>query len=336
MIRTVGYAVLIVLVLLIIAPAGFPTQLSYVASDSMEPTIETNDGFVIVPAGTIESGDIVTFWSSTREEYVTHRVVGETESGYLTKGDNNPTTDQAGGSPPVSPDDVIGKVATIQGEPVLLPGYGVLVSTLAESRGAVLTGLFLLFIVVSARESGQSSRPNRSVLTVRSVLLPIFLVSLVSAIALMYVGGSAHEFTYVNVEQASSGPGTMTVGEPKTTTMVVNRTTSPLTKPVVNSENMAITNRTRNATSITVDARLPPQESTGRYTTKLQVHKYPAVLPLTVLRGLDRIHPLVAASVTSLIVFLPMYLLTVLLWDAKAPIRPSRSRMAHRFAEVFK
>lgn len=336
MIRTVGYAFVIVLVLLILAPAGFPTQLSYVASDSMEPTIETNDGFVIVPADTIESGDIVTFWSPTRGEYVTHRVVGETDSGYLTKGDNNPTTDQAGGSPPVSPDNVIGKVATVQGSPVLLPGYGVLVSTLGDVRGAVLAGLFLVFVVVTAREHGHSTRPNRSVLTVRSVLLPIFLVSLVSAIALTYVGGSVHEFTYVNVEQASTTPETMTVGEPKTTAMVVNWSTSPLTKPVVNAENMAITNRSRNATSVAIDARLPPQESTGRYTTKLRIHKYPAVLPLSVLRALDRIHPLVAASATSLIVFLPMYLLTVLLWDAKTPIRPSRSRTAHRLAEVFK
>lgn len=336
MIRTVGIVLVAVVLLLVVAPAGFPVQLSYVASDSMEPTLETNDGFFVVSSGSVEPGDIATFWSDTREEYVTHRVVAETDSGYLTKGDNNPSTDQAGGYPPVSPDDVVGEVATFRGNPVVVPGLGVVVSTLRGASGGLLVGLTLLLLVASARDYGPSARPNRSVLTVRSVLLPVFVVSLVSAVALLYVGGTVHDFTYVAVASASAGgPNTLSVGEAHTTTMVVNRSASPFTRTVVSAENMAVTNRSRNASSITIDARVPPPESTGRYPTSLHVHTYPAVLPSSVLRVLSRVHPLVAGSATSVVVFLPMYLLTVLLWDGRIPIRPSRSRLVHRIAGVF-
>lgn len=323
------------LLLLVVAPAGFPVQLSYVTSDSMEPTLETNDGFLVVSSDAVETGDIVTFWSDARDGYVTHRVVGETESGYLTKGDDNPSTDQAGGHPPVSRTDVVGEVATIRGEPVVVPGFGLLVSTLRGLSSALLVGVTLLLLLVSVRESGRTERPARSVLTVRSVLRPVFVASLVSAIALMYVGGAVHDFTYVAVASSSAGPNTLTVGEAETTTMVVNRSAPPFTRTVVSAENMAVANRTENASSITVAARIPPPESTGRYPTSLRVHTYPAVLPTAVLRALHGVHPLVAGSAVSIVVFLPMYLLSVLLWDGRTPIRPSRSRVVHRIAGVF-
>lgn len=68
---------------------------------SMLPTLEGGDLVVIqgVPMGDIHVGDIIVYnkLCSTGGESVVHRVVGVTSAGLITKGDNNPRTDQASG-----------------------------------------------------------------------------------------------------------------------------------------------------------------------------------------------------------------------------------------------
>jgi len=77
---------------------GQPVLLGFVTSESMEPTLETGDGFVAVPAaltGPVEEGDVVTFRAEEIQGggLTTHRVVDETDRGYITRGDANPFTD---------------------------------------------------------------------------------------------------------------------------------------------------------------------------------------------------------------------------------------------------
>ncbi len=68
---------------------------------SMLPTLEGGDLVVIqvVPIGDVHVGDIIVYNSlcSTGGESVVHRVVSISSSGLITKGDNNPRTDQASG-----------------------------------------------------------------------------------------------------------------------------------------------------------------------------------------------------------------------------------------------
>ncbi|TKX51714.1 signal peptidase I, partial [Halorubrum sp. SP3] len=54
-------------------------------------------------AGDIEEGDVVTFEAQELQGggLTTHRVVDETDQGYITRGDANPFTDQDGPEPPV-------------------------------------------------------------------------------------------------------------------------------------------------------------------------------------------------------------------------------------------
>lgn len=101
--RTVAI-VLVVAVSLLIAGAvlGQPIFLSYVETGSMDPTLSPGDGFIAIPnavAGSVEEGDIITFRAQTLHGggLTTHRVVGKTEHGYITKGDANPFTDQDSG-----------------------------------------------------------------------------------------------------------------------------------------------------------------------------------------------------------------------------------------------
>lgn len=56
----------------------------------------------------VDVGDAVVYRADG--EYVHHRIVGETEQGYLTKGDAVPWTDQARGAPYVTERDLVGVV----------------------------------------------------------------------------------------------------------------------------------------------------------------------------------------------------------------------------------
>ncbi|MFB6146366.1 MAG: signal peptidase I, partial [Halobacteriaceae archaeon] len=95
---TVAFIVLI-LVLIFTQLIGQPA-IVFVESGSMEPTLEVNDGFLAVPSifvSDIEKGDVIVYEAQEigGGGLTTHRVVGETERGYITKGDANPFTDQA-------------------------------------------------------------------------------------------------------------------------------------------------------------------------------------------------------------------------------------------------
>ncbi|WP_167768574.1 signal peptidase I [Haloarcula amylovorans] len=319
-----------------IAPAGSPVQISYVYSDSMEPTIHTNDGFFVTSSNSIEAGDIVTFWAPQRDSYVTHRVVGQSDSGYITKGDNNPTSDQSTGYSHVKQNEIVGEVVTYHGAPILIPKYGSTVSALRGYSPVILLGLGLLLLIRMGGTATQGARPTRSVLRIQDVMLPLLVVSVVSLVGFMLVGASVHQFTFVAVATTSDTPNIITVGESKTTTMMINRSTTPFTRSVVTAENMQITEQSRNESSITVTTRIPPPESTGRYVSRLSTRHYPAVLPLSLLQQLDRIHPVIPASISTLLVMTPVYLLSLLIFDRKTPVRPSRSRWLYRLKEVVK
>ncbi|MFB6303370.1 MAG: signal peptidase I [Haloferacaceae archaeon] len=334
MFRQLGVALALGAVLLAVAPAGSPVQVSYVYSDSMEPTIGTNDGFLVVPAGSIDEGDVITYRAAKRDTYVTHRVVGRSASGFVTKGDNNPTTDQAVGYAHVERSDVLGAVLTYRGEPVTIPAYGTAVGLLREYGSAVLAVLGLLFVCQSVRTS-QLSRGTPQVPRVGGVLTPVFTASVLAAIGLMLAGTAVHQLAFVAVATPTGASNTIAVGESKTTTVVFNRSASPLTRSVIAAENMRITDRTRNASNIVVTARIPPPESTGRHAARLTVRRYPAVLAPSQFRRLERIHPVIPAGIAALVMIAPLYVLARLALDWRMPIRPARSKWLRRLEEAL-
>ena len=119
----------LVVVFVLLSSFGQIAPLSYVNSGSMSPALSTGDGFVAVPAPVAddpEPGDVVVYRSETIEagELVTHRVVGETDDGYVTRGDANPVTDQQAGEPPVTRDRIVAQALSVDGDVVALPGLG--------------------------------------------------------------------------------------------------------------------------------------------------------------------------------------------------------------------
>ena len=155
---------------------GQPILLGYVTSGSMAPTLEAGDGFVAVPeplSGEIEEGDVIVFEAVELQGggLTTHRVVGVTEDGYITRGDNNPFRDQDGDEPVVTDDRVFATALQINGEVVRIPGLGTAIASVqttatdasggvadrtglgSELGGQQLSGLFIslglvLFLIV--------------------------------------------------------------------------------------------------------------------------------------------------------------------------------------------
>lgn len=118
----------------------------YVYSGSMEPTIKINDGFIVAKSNEYNIGDIITFKPKFLEQpYVTHRIIGISDDGsFITKGDNNPLSDQQGGEPAVIENQVIGKLVSINNNPIIIPKLGI-ISEIVTNKASKLN----VFVIIS-------------------------------------------------------------------------------------------------------------------------------------------------------------------------------------------
>ncbi|GGM61204.1 signal peptidase [Halarchaeum rubridurum] len=332
MLRTAALAALLVVAALVAAPAGSPVQVSYVYSDSMHPTIGVGDGYVLVPAGDVETGDIVTFWSETRGAYTTHRVVAETADGFRTKGDNNPVADQAAGYPPVPRDAVVGRVLTWNDEPVVVPHLGRAVRFVHDNV-ALLVGLVgLAALLGRGRSAGRPTRPASA----RSVLLPLLIAAVVGTAGIVALGGVTHAETIVAVHDPT-GTGTLptvATGSTHALNYTVAVPSRPWTDRVVHTAGLHDVAVSRNATTLTVAGRVRAPAEPGAIPVEVAVRRYPAVLPHSVLARLDAAEPLLAAAVSAALAFSPAVALAALV-DGRERLRGSRSRWWRLLTEGF-
>lgn len=306
--------------LLVFVLPGSPIHLSYVYSDSMEPTIMQGDGYVLVPAGTVEPGDILTFYSDERGEYATHRVVGLTEDGFVTKGDNNPSTDQSAGYPPVARDEVLGKVATVGDSPLVVPKLGVAVGLV---RAYWQFGVVLL--VVGSGISGGKTR-SRDIVRFRSLLIPLVVMAVVGGAAGLVFGAPTTSMTFTVTDAATTSDALLPVDESVVRTVDVELGEQPAyTHQFIETDGMALRRIEAAGQTPTLHVRIPAQATRGPYQTSIRLYRYPALLPYGVVAPLQAIHPLLAALATMSALFGPLYGVIWLLVDGKAVLQ-SRSR----------
>lgn len=329
MLRSVGIGIVFVVVIVAAVPAGSPVQLSYVYSDSMEPTIGVDDGYVLVPAGEVTAGEIVTFWSPSKDAYVTHRVVSRTDAGFITKGDNNPSTDQDAGYPPVSRDRVVGEVLTLGGEPIVVPHLGTAIESVRTHLLELLAGALGAMGLYSA---SSASRHRRSLTRLRDVFQPLFLIGLLSITGLLAFGQPSHEITLVAVDSTgpSGGSGVIPVGSSKPVEVVVKQRAQPLLTRVVETNGLTATTQAQNATAVSVSGTVPPPASTGVVRVGITANSYPAIVPEWLLARLQAVHPLLASGASAVAVLTPFWALYHVLVDPDTPLRepPSRWRKA--------
>ncbi len=138
---------LLAVVFLLVSVTGFildrPVLISYVTSDSMTPTLNKGDLFLINPFSKGKTGDIIVF--KMNGHWTVHRIYAETSEGYITKGDNNVATDQQGGrSDAIRKEDVVGTVVTISDKPIKIPYVGMYIQEFSKST----KNLYIAIVVI--------------------------------------------------------------------------------------------------------------------------------------------------------------------------------------------
>ena len=350
MLKKAGVVALLLFVALLIAPAASPVQISYVVSDSMSPTIGTNDGYILVDTGAVEEGDIITYYSEERGTAVTHRAVEVSEDGIVTQGDANPSTDQAAGYPLVQPADVSGTVLTLGGGPLRIPNLGVGVALLRSYwyvTGLLLAGGVLYSLAGSARQ-----RQRAAVLRSREVVLTATAVAVIVSASLVALAATHQTTVYQVTENETPGDRTLTVGAERTESMTVRLSKTSATYALTETEGMTLTNATvvdepgdspggagalgwlrsrfLQSERQNLTATIPAQTETGPHRTSLSVYTYPRTLPRGVVVALHDVHPLLAALSTVLVGVGPLYAVYWLLVDTVVPLRGTRSRRLRR------
>jgi signal peptidase len=331
--RAFEVALVVALVSLVVgAVVGQPVLLSFVETGSMEPTIDAGDGFVAVPAvltGPPSEGDVVVFRAQELQGggLTTHRVVGETGQGYITRGDANPFTDQDGGEPPVTEDRIVAHALQVGGQVVVIPFLGTAImgvqdamiglqnaiaSTLGveaflgpQGVGLVLFGVgFALFglSAVLGRVEGptRERRRDRSRgggLDARRATLILLVIVLLPANAAMVVPSGVHEMTVDGDAVAAAenvAPGEQASWE----YTVRNRGFVPVvvvfesTDPSVSIPQYRRALGPGDTRELSIGVRAPPPGETR--TGTVREYRYLLVLPPTVIEALHDSGPAVA------------------------------------------
>jgi signal peptidase len=342
--------VVVVIVVSLIAGQllGQPILLSFVETGSMEPTLNPGDGFVAIPtevAGPIEEGDVIVFRAEEIQGggLTTHRVVGETERGYITRGDANPFTDQDGNEPPVKDPQVVAKALQIGGEVVVIPHLGTVVqgsqtvlsgvqrrlAALVGSRSLLgVQGLAYLFFGLSvawylvglwrgdSEKSRTRDRTRDNGTDTRLFAAGFALLLVAGATAAMVVPAENQEFGVVSAEFDSDRPTVIRAGESESVTYLVpNGGVLPvITYLEPASDGIAVEPRqtrvpARTTVNATVTLTAPPE--TGYYRQFLVEHRYLALLPEPTIDALYRVHPWLPILAIDALLGVPFYLLGV-------------------------
>jgi len=97
----------LIFVLFPLLPIDNNYSLKMVLSGSMSPAIKTGSIVAVKPASSYNIGDVITFQKGQGEENIlTHRIIGQTEQGFITQGDANNVAD----ANPVKEEAILGKV----------------------------------------------------------------------------------------------------------------------------------------------------------------------------------------------------------------------------------
>jgi len=133
-------------------PDVFGWSSAVVVSGSMSGSIEIHDMVIVRRADAYAPGDVISFRSGSA--VVTHRILRQTEEGYITKGDANNVPDTA----PVPTDAVIGKVVLV------IPGIGKLIEILRSPLGLtclILLGIALILLTPQQSHTGAARKGGK-------------------------------------------------------------------------------------------------------------------------------------------------------------------------------
>ncbi len=125
-------------------PRVFGFASAVVISPSMEPEISVNDVVIVHTREEYHVKDVI-MYLDTYGDYTTHRIIAETENGFILQGDNNDSPDSA----PVTKDKIVGAVI------IAIPHAGAVSEFVSSPVGALTiaaVGMAIIFLpdVISA------------------------------------------------------------------------------------------------------------------------------------------------------------------------------------------
>lgn len=141
--RTIYYVLLggLTIIALLLVFSAFPIAGNYktlmVLSGSMEPKIKTGSIVMVKGASTYKAGDVITFKGEGKTP-TTHRIVDETEEGYVTRGDANNANDLK----KLEPQNILGKVL------LSIPYLGYLLAWVKTTPGLIIMIVIPAVIII--------------------------------------------------------------------------------------------------------------------------------------------------------------------------------------------
>jgi signal peptidase len=344
----------LILVAVLVSVIGQPLGLAFVETGSMAPTMEPGDGFVALPpalTGGVSEGDVVVFDAQTIEggELTTHRVVGRTSEGYITRGDANPFTDQQGGEPPVPRERVVAEALQVGGHVVVIPNLGEGVGAIRGVFTTVggwfglsvnqvvafaLVGLLTAYLLDETGAGGEE-RTERSVSRntgFSGVLLIGGAVALVVVVATlsMTAASGAVALPYDSVEPGAADRGGIPAGTSANASVeLTNGGLVPMTATLstadpnatLAAERVSLPPRSTRTVNVTIAAPAEP----GSYEVSVERHQYLGVLPGSVLSTLSSVsHWLAVATVDLLLAAAVGLLGGSLVGTGRVRLRPER------------
>lgn len=322
-------------------PEKSPISLWYVYSESMEPTIKTNDGFILISSKTYETGDIITFKPKVLEQpYVTHRIIDITlDREYITKGDNNIMTDQQGGEPPIQLDQVIGKALCISGKLIVLPKLGLISQKIQKSMPkinvftliSVIILIYALGFVLDMIFNKENTRKNKKkrirLLDIAPFFDPLFLIMCILIIINTLIVGQTikswktEEISYVVVSREGL-PNPISGEKFERIKSLENSSIIPYYTILEPTDgNMTIKPRIllippKENVDYVVSVTAP--EKIGYYVQKINIKTYPKLIPPKLLEQLYSISPFIPLLIIfspGVIIVIVLYIIWIKRWD---------------------
>lgn len=361
--RTIGNGIAVVLVasVLLSSLLGQPFLVGHVETGSMKPTIEPGDGFIALPpavGGELSKGDTVTFRARHIGDggLTTHRIVRETDEGYITRGDGNTFTDQENDEPPVQRSQIVAVVLQIGQDPVVIPHLGTVITTIngvvsgalglfeqigvdsssigsiTSVIGVVLIGASLVLDLLSSdgRSETRSVSRDGQLFSGWILLVIIVVISLPLGVAMTLPSGTQTTGIVSTELPAEDDPTRIQTG---TSSTIEYQVTSNYylpelvvlepAGPGVSFEDRLIHVSGRESVNTTVELTAPPD--TGSYVRARSEHHYIRVLPTSIIVALHDIHPYVAMLAICLVVSLP----AIVLFALTIGFRPISLRVVH-------
>jgi signal peptidase len=320
--------------------------LTYVYSNSMEPLIKVNDAFFVWPTNKLEVGDIVMFRPAVlKAPYITHRIIGIGENGFITKGDNSPFKDQDSGEPEISVDRIVGKVVTMNGQPLIIPRLGKLSAGIQSGLGnytKYLSGGFFLLGFISLMSGNRNAtykRKSRSRLRLRHLYKGVVITCTILVMLSIYLGSRVTQIRYLVSEYPGNQGDQIAVNQPGKLTMEIRNNGFIPVLPVPTGIAPLSVIKTpdyiwsRSANTIVLDVL--PQRQTGFYQGYVQVYNYPILLPrrwIVFLHGVNPILAIIAIGITFGILIKALFQLLSLRngFEGWIPLRAIKDKLTKR------